>query len=280
MAIPYFEDWAAGNSTFSSVYRYNRTGVSSEAQDPLYPFMWVAEGVYINGDGRLDKNPAYTGEFETYQTAGVWFKGMGSLTSTGLGVNGGTGFWDGTVGCIQCTYYPTTESLAEIEILGDYCPLCAVGTPTVGQTLLGASIHLEQGEMNVTQANDGSHDYETQVTGVAMPVAGEPYVVRMGWQCGTYDEETGSALPDGFVRIHINGELMYEAVNISLLLSPFTVPGNLITTVLFGLAGLLGPLDQFTISDSACVDAQAIQFKSGMLSTPLAWSKILLKVTG
>jgi hypothetical protein len=276
MAIPYFEDWAAGNSTFSSMYRYDKP---PEAADPLYPFIRAAEGVYINGDGRLDKNPAYTGPFQTYQQAGIWFKGMGPLTSAGSGANGGAGFWDGTVGCIQCTYYPTTESLAEIEALGDYCPVLMVGTPQLGQSLIGASIHLEQGEMLVEQSNDGSHPGETEVTGVAMPVAGEPYVVRMGWQCGTYDEDTGTALPDGFLRIHINGELMYEAVNISLLLSFLTVPGNLITSVLFGLAGLLGPLDQFTISDSACVDAQAIQFKSGMLSTPLAWSKILLKVT-
>lgn len=274
MAIPYTEDWAAGNSTFSSMYRYDKP---PEAADSLYPFMRAAEGVYINGDGRLDKNPAYTGEFETYQQAGIWIKGAGPLNGGGPGAFAVDGFWPGTVGCIQCTYYPTTESLAEIEALGDFCPLLAVVTPQFGQTMIGAAIDLETGSMKVDQQNDGSHTGDITVEGVAMPVAGEPYTVRMGWQVGTFDEDTAAAAADGFLRISINGELMYEAVDISLILNYLTTPGNLIDGVTFGLAGLLGPLDTFTINDSACVDVSPIVFKSGRTSSPLLWSKILLK---
>lgn len=272
--IPYTEDWAAGNSYFDTFYRYDKP---PETADPLYPFIRASEGVYINGDGRLDKNPAYTGPFETYQQAGIWFKGMGPLNGGGPGAFSDDGFWAGSVGCIQATYYPTTESLAEMEAFGDFCPLVAVVTPQLGQTMIGAGINVETGQMFVDQQNDGSHTGDITVDGVSMPVAGEPYTVRMGWQVGTFDEMSATAAADGFLRISINGQLMYEAVDISLLLNYQTTPGNLIDGVTFGLAGLLGPLDTFTINDSACSTVSPLIFQSGRVSFPVAWSKILLK---
>jgi hypothetical protein len=277
VAIPYSEDWAAGNSYFDTFYRYDKP---PETADPLYPFIRASEGVYINGDGRLDKNPAYTGLTQDYTTAGIWFKGMGPLTGGGPGAFSGSGFWTGTIGCIQCTYYPTTDSLNDIsDIDENFCPLVAVVTPQLGQTMMGVSVDIDTTDIKVDHSNEGEHDEEVFVTGAPMPVAGQPYTVRLGWQCGTLNESTKIAAPDGFVRVSINGELVYEAVDISLLLNWQTNPGNKIDGVTFGLAGLLGPLDNFTINETECTEVSPIVFYSGRTSSPVAWSKILLKVT-
>jgi len=277
MAVIYTEDWAAGNSLFTeSGYAYSRP---VDGTDPLYPYVSAAEGVWINGDGRLDKNPIYTGEFETYQQAGAWIKGPGPLDGGGPGIHGGPGFWNATYGCMQCVYYPTTESLAAINPGLNSCPLISLASPNAGGVVLGVDAQLADALLVIYHQNDGSHAWDVSITGAPMPVAGEPYVVRIGWQCGTYDEDLGTALADGFVRLWINDELVYEALNISLLLNGLTVPGNLVDSILLGFFGMIGPLGAVSVSDSACAPLSPVLFGSGTIERPQAWMKITFKET-
>lgn len=276
MATIYAEDWAPGNSLFTeSGYAYSRT---IDGVDPLYPYVRSAEGVYINGDGRLDKNPTYTGEFETYQQAGIWVKGPGALNGGGPGMYSGSGFWNAAAGCLQATYYPTTESLNAWDPSFTSAPLCGLVKPDGTTVNIGVDAQLEDAYLVIYHQNEGSHDQFVEITGAPMPVAGEVYNVRIGWQCGTYDPEEGIAAADGFVKLWINDELIYEAADISLFLSKFTSPENLVDSAIFGYFGMIGPLDSFTIADSECASASPIVFHSGRTSSPVVFSKILLKV--
>lgn len=276
MATIYAENWTAGNSLFSSVYFYEST---VDGVDPLYPYMRSAEGVYIDGFGMLDKNPAHTGEFETYQQAGIWIKGAGALDGGGIGIHAGPGFWDGTIGCIECLYHPTAASLlgeGSGGVQGNTCPLITVANPSAFPRM-GVVVNLEDQTMTVSHQNDGSHAPSVVLPGAPMPVAGQLYKVRIGWQCGTYNVGLDTADPDGFMRVWINDALAYEATSISLVLCFFTSPANLIDSVLFGYFGLLGPQSYFTISDSACAPISPLVFRSGGTEYPVAWMEHTLR---
>jgi len=249
MAMIYEEDWAAGTSLFDTMYRYD---LDDDGPDSLYPYMFSAEGVYLNGDGYLDKNPAYTGPFEDYQSAGIWVKGMGSLDTDG--VIGVGGFWNADKGCIEVTYIPTTTSLGE-HSGGNYDPLLALVDP-LGLGVLRVDIDLGADEIIVHYQCEGP-DVDATIPDVTMPVAGEPYVVRMEWQCGTMDLVEEVTAADGFIRVWINDILIYEAVDVTLFVRyPNTYMDslpNLADGATFGYAGLLGPLVDFHIEDTLCV---------------------------
>lgn len=271
MAIIYAEDFTPGNSLFSDTYAYNRP---TDGVDPLYPNLRGSEGVFIDGNGRLDTDPAFTGEFETHQQAGWWIKSAGALSGGGPGGYAGPGFWNGTVGWIEALYYPTTESLTELTEPFVTAPMIQVTDPFAAFPFVGVDAQLDDAFIIVRHQNEGSHANEVTVTGATMPVAGEPYLVRLQWQCGTWDTDLLQAAADGYVRVYINEVLIYEATNISLYFAPLTVPANLIDGVLFGYFGLLGPLASFTINDEAYVAASTIQFRSGGTSNPVAWMEI------
>lgn len=272
MAVIYAEDWSAGDSLFTSISPYNRP---TDGTDPLYPYIRGAELVKIVA-GRLDHDPAAGGVFETYQQAGVWIKGAGALTGGGSGIYSGSGFWDGTVGCVTCIYHPTTASLAEAGLGGVHAPLIVIANPNAG-IRLAVDAALDDQFLTVYHVNNGSHAYSVDVIGASMPVAGESYTVRLGWRCGTYNEDTGIPAADGVVRVWINDELMYEATNISLVLADATIPGNRIDSVLFGYYGLLGPQSSFTINDSTCPPVSPLVFKSGVTERPLIWMEHTLR---
>lgn len=271
MAIIYAEDFTPGNSLFSDTYAYNRP---TDGVDPLYPNLRGSEGVFIDGNGRLDTDPAFTGEFETHQQAGWWIKSAGAMSGGGPGGYAGPGFWNGTVGWIEALYYPTTESLTELTEPFVTAPMIQVTDPFAAFPFVGVDAQLDDAFIIVRHQNEGSHANEVTVTGATMPVAGEPYLVRLQWQCGTWDTDLLQAAADGYVRVYINEVLIYEATNISLYFAPLTVPANLIDGVLFGYFGLLGPLASFTINDEAYVAASTIQFRSGGTSNPVAWMEI------
>lgn len=275
MAIIYQEDFSPGTSVFDTMYLYQQ---DIDGVDPLYPFIEYAEGVYLNGDGFLDHDPAYTGEFETYQQAGIWIKGAGPSNGGGPGVYGGPGFWNGTTGWIEALYHPTTLSLTELTEPFVTAPTVQVMNPN-GFTLIAVNFQLEDALLMVTHENEGSHDITVSVPGAPMPVAGEPFLVRVAWQCGTWDAGPGEALPDGYVRVYINETLAYEAIDISLFLAAVTVPVNMIDGAAFGYFGLLGPLEYFLINDEAYVVAEALQFRSGGTEYPLFFSTITFKDT-
>lgn len=275
MAIVYREDWSSGTSVFDTIYNYQR---DTDGPDALYPYINVAEGVYLNGDGFLDHDPAYTGEFETYQQAGVWIKGPGALNGGGPGGYADDGFWNGQTGWIEALYHPTTLSLTELQEEFVTAPVIQVVDP-FGFNLIAVQYQLEDALLMVTHINDGSHADEVSVPGAPMPVADEPFLVRVTWQCGTWDDDLVEALPDGYVRVYVNETLAYEATDISLRLAPLTNPVNLVDGATFGYFGLLGPLEYFVIHDDAYVLSEALQFRSGGTEYPLFFSTITFKDT-
>lgn len=274
MAIIYAEDFTAGNSLFSDTYAFNRP---TDGTDPLYPNLRGSEGVFIDSNGMLDTNPAHTGEFETHQQAGWWIKSAGALSGGGPGGYAGPGFWNGTVGWIEALYHPTVDSLTELTEPFVTAPMIQVTDPFAAFPFVGVDAQLDDAFIIVRHQNEGSHSNEETIPGAPMPVAGDPYLVRLEWQCGTWDTDLLQAAADGFVRVYINGALIYEATDISLYFAPLTVPANLIDGVLFGYFGLLGPLASFTINDEAYVVAAALQFHSGGTEYPLFFSNIQFK---
>lgn len=261
MSLIYREDWAPGNSLFTSMYYYDW---NIEGDDPLYLFMYQAEGVYINGDGRLDKNPAFTGPFQDYQTAGIWLEAPVTF--------GDNGFWDGQQGNIEVLYYPTTTSLTQNA--GNTCPLAWV-TDTFA-TGWSVEANLDDAYLRIfIRLKTGFIDH--QLTGAPMPVAGEPYKVRVSWTCGTYDFDTDTVADDGFLRLWVNDELIYEAENIRSQIDLTTTPANQITDVRFAFAGLLGPLDYFEIRDDIGEAVVLPEFRSGVTERPQAWIEITRK---
>jgi hypothetical protein len=110
-----------------------------------------------------------------------------------------------------------------------------------------------------------------------MPVAGEEYKVRLGWQCGTYDSGSNTHAADGFMKVWINDVLIYHAEDISLHLTKTSVPVNMVDSVQFGYFGLLGPMSSFTIGDAACAPVSPVQFHSGGASCPTPWFRLTLR---
>jgi hypothetical protein len=146
---------------------------------------------------------------------------------------------------------------------------------------IGVRVNLEDQTITIRHNNEGEHDYSVVVTGAVMPVAGQVYKVRLEWQCGTFEPVSEITSPDGFARLYINDELMYEAIEISLFLGyPWVYnvsPPNLVYGVSFGYAGLLGPLDHFTVSSSLCSVADTIRFRSGGTEFPVIWMEHTLR---
>lgn len=270
MATVFSEDWSAGNSLFSSMAEYDRE-VALDPEDPLYPFMWGSYYTYINGDGMLDFNPAHSDPPDTnYDAAGVWIKGFGPEAG---------GYFDANQGCMQAAYYPSEDSINGPDAAQFECALITLADED-GFPHLGVSVDLNSNVIVMYLPTVSTHDSIVTVVGAPMPVVGEPYAVRLGWQCGSIDPDTDAVNPDGFVRLWINGELTYEAVDADLNLDQsFTPvdPPNMIDSLLIGYYGLLGPLDSITVSDSACAVDSQLLFESGRTSSPLVWSEILLK---
>ena len=268
MAEIYAEDWTPGNSLFTATDTYNRP---VHGVDPLYPYIRGAEEATIRA-GMLD----YQDFVEDYSVCGVWIKGPGGSSGGGAGDYSGAGFWDGDQGCIECTYHPTTDSLDPDNNV--YCPLIQVASPTGVPNLVGVACDLDGGFLEATHRTEAYPAGVTeQIDGAPMPVAGEEYKVRLGWQCGTYDSGGNTHAADGFMRVWINDVLIYEALDISLHMTKSSNPVNMIDSVQFGYFGLLGPMEYFTIQDSECADTSSAQFRSGGTEYPLFFDQITFK---
>lgn len=268
MAVIYSEDWAAGLSLFTSVNPYNRP---THGTDVNYPHIRGAEGITIRA-GMLD----YRTAVEDYSIAGVWIKGPGPSNGGGAGVYATSGFWNGDHGHIEALYHPTTDSLDPDNNV--YCPLIGLSDPNGTPNVVGVSLDIEGQFLEVQHRTEAwPSGFFEQIDGAPMPVAGQPYHVRISWQCGTYNAGTNTHAADGFLKVWINDELIYHAINISLYVTKLTSPVNMVDGVQFGYFGLLGPLESFGINDSEFVEASASQFRSGVASNPTPWIRLTLR---
>jgi hypothetical protein len=236
MAIPYTQDWSAGNSTFTSVNSYTQSG---NGVDPVYPEMKAAEVVTITG-GKLDWN----GTASDYQSAGIWVAKMGTLSGGGIGQYSGSGFWSGNQGYIECTYVPNATSLAVLL----NAPLITIPAPAGLSSYMQLSYNVSGGQLELSYlADSGGVSFDPVATS-ALPSAGVPYKVKLEWQLGTWNGTDHD--PDGFVKVYINDQLERSDTGIDLYFTYNSSPEDKIDGVWFGYLGLLGTLDDITISDS------------------------------
>jgi hypothetical protein len=252
MAIPYTQDWALGNSTFTSMNVYERT---THGTDALYPNIRHAENVTVSS-GRLDWN----GSSASYQDAGVGFDGMGSLSGGGAGQYAGSGFWDGTTGYVECTYYPNSTSTDSNVVA--YAPLITIANPSgVGMSLMAAADQWN-GVVEVYRLRLGSVGSNYAATGAPLPSAGSPYKVKLCWQCST--PSGGGRLSDGWVRLYINDALEYDETGIAFYHTQNTSPEDLITRVHFGYDGLVGALDDITVAAVSCSSVVTVNINNSV----------------
>jgi len=240
MAIPYSQDWAAGDSVFSSLDIYDR---STDGPDALYPEINYSEGVDVVG-GALDWRTTYG----DYQGMALWLRGMGSLTGGGGGAYAASGFWDASVGFVRCTYTPNATSLGVVT----YVPLIWLLSPSES-SLLAVYWNQTSGQYEVERNTEDGYAL-TPFAGEA-PAAGVPLEVSLDWKCGTYPGVVPTEHDaDGYLRVYLNGVLAYEETAIALYLTFSSTPVNLIDGVAFGFYGFLGALDGITISDAEDVE--------------------------
>ena len=122
--VMYTQDWAAGNSLFTSMASYEQ---ATDGVDPLYPETQTAVDVTVTG-GKLDWN----GVDDDYQSAGLDIGLLGTLEGGGIGSYSGPGWWDGTVGYVLCTYTPNALALAG----SSYSPLVTLYTTAISALTL------------------------------------------------------------------------------------------------------------------------------------------------
>lgn len=229
--IPYTQGWAAGNSLFTSVNVYER---SVNGTDSLYPEVVLAEAVTISS-GRLDWN----GTYGDYQIAGVVLEGMGSLSG---------GFWNASRGFVECTYYPNSTSLGN----SSYIALMWLTHETAGTEFLSWYYDNDISEYQIYYQTDeafpnGDHFESFTATN---PAADTPITYKMCWRCGTWNGSSHAS--DGWLRLYINNSLAWSVEDIPFMLQYDTPTSDLIEAVAFGYAGLLGALDNISISDVSC----------------------------
>lgn len=241
MAIPHSRVFTAGNSTFTSVDVYERP---THGVDPLYPEMLEAEGVSV-----VSNRVTWSTTYADWQSTGFAMEGMGNLAGGGAGSYAGSNFWDGTRGCIDCSYWPSVASLDG----NNYNPLIWIGDPGLVTQLILWGYDQASGDMQIRYPTEGGIEdifFAPSVT----PVAGQEYLCQMEWECGTYDAGTDTHLADGHITLTVNGTVVYSATDISLYITYFSTPPDRINVVGIGYLGLIGDVEEVNVRAILCSD--------------------------
>lgn len=236
MATIYTQNWVDGNSTFTSVYDYNRI---INGADALYPEMEDAEGVTVTGSG-LEFNETHRGAFATWLQAGIQLQGFP--------------VFDGSVGSITGTYTPTTASLDDlagaaanlIEVRNDYAP-----NPFVANILAN---DLGGGSWQLELQYQSWSGYPTVTATMPTPAVGVAETWKLCWKSATPIGDWSDLESDGYIRAYRNGVLVAEAVDVQFYVGGATL-NNHVEEVRFGFASMLGTLTNIVFSDSACSTA-------------------------
>lgn len=230
MATVLSELWTAGNSLFTSVDVYD---LVPDGADPLYPFMLSAEGVTINGSGKLD----WKGVHGDYQTSGVWLRGFGPLA---------LGYWDASKGSVQSTYRPNATAIAAMS----YAPLIdfprhgGVGPEPllIDADIDIAAIHIEAGGWTEDIDEDVPFTF----------AADTDYTIKACWKCGTVVGDFDDVLADGYLRVFVNNVLILERTDFALYFSTDQPTPNALDGIWLGYYGLLGENSGVILRDSEC----------------------------
>lgn len=239
MAIPHNRVFTAGNSTFTATDVYER---SANGVDPLYPEMFEAEGVTVTAN-RVTWSTTYA----DWQSTGFVMEGMGSLAGGGVGSYAGTNFWDGTRGCIDCSYWPSAASLNGTN----YNPLIWLADPGLVTQLILWGYDQASGDMQIRYATEGGI-VDIFFAPAVTPANGVEFLCQMEWECGTYDEVTDTHAADGHITLTVNGTQVYSATNISLYLTYFSSPPDRINAVGIGYFGLVGAVEEVNVRAILC----------------------------
>lgn len=238
------QTFAAGNSAFTATDVYDQ---GTNGADPLYPFIYGAEAVTVNGANQMD----WSGSYSDYQGAGAWWKGFGPLAG---------GKFNANAGSIAVRYQPNATSLG-----------------AANEAVLAAIPNYVGNSARLYVAWNGQGDnllkveFETWTSGVSdtAPLsftAGQTYDVRVSWQCATIIGDWDDVATDGWVKVYVNGTLVYDSGLVQFFLSQdFLDPYNAADGLWIGYFGLLGPVSSILLTDSTAATPAALP-----IATPAA----------
>lgn len=246
MADIYTQNWAAGNSTFSSQNVYETVAYGgTDPTDPLYPEIKAAESVHVTGAG-LDWN----GTYGDYQSSGI------AIMPTGF---------NGTNGCIRTVWTPNATSLPNTyyDIITEITSGTLHDTEILTVAINGPTPPLE---INLRSGGWGGPSNWQEVSIPYNFVAGTAYTFQLTWQCGTVVGDFTNVLNDGWVRLHVNGVLIQEFLN-----HPVWIDyrnNNFVKHVWHGFYGMFGVLSSIVYNDSGCTIIAAIAPGPGLPQPP------------
>jgi len=224
MSTVYSQNWADGNSDFTTIKPFDR---AIEGADPLYPEVKYSDLLTISG-GRL-----------TWDGTGPFF-----WSGTSLVLQGFASF-DGTVGSITATHRPDSVALAN----NTYAILLHLESTGGGGEILELAVD-GTGPWTLRTHILGTYDGEIDVSDSFAPVADTDYTIKVCWKTGTVVGDFDDVLADGYVRVYVNGVLVRDLSDISFYINYANT--NHVDEVWFGNYGMFGALSNIIFSDSAC----------------------------
>jgi RHS repeat-associated protein len=258
-SVVYGQNWGKGVAPIAMKsngdhYQNTQWG-GTDAVDPLYPEIAASETVTVingagpSGENVLDRNPAEP----DYVISGLVIGGFGTSSS---------GWWDASRGCLSVSYKFTSAAWDQAI----YNPLVTVAEDLYYHFSFGVGFSLEAdvrspGQAALILGYNTPDSWETidtyQLTRATTENQWQMFDVR--WQAGTVDT-SGNVSADGWLRVYLNGTLIYNVTNVPLRLGePEGNPGgqpNLMRAVWLGYYGLFGPTTNLIVADCnvSCIE--------------------------
>jgi hypothetical protein len=260
MAVLLHETWSSGAGVFSGIGHYDR---ATDGTDTDYPYINESEAVRVVGGvltlqaasswanggiwGGTTKYTDFHANTTAYTAGSAWADTPVYEKTSG---NNRGYYYNGDVGYFEVSYAVSTASLAAAA----YAPILALHSSPAN---LGYPLQVNYdhgpGEVYLEYWQKGAaNGYET----IAYPLtAGQTYVFRAQWQCGTVGATFADITADGFVRLYINDVLVHDASNVKFYTENVNVAPlvNKIGGFFIGFYGLLGDVDYFILANEAYV---------------------------
>jgi hypothetical protein len=261
-SVVYAQNWSRGIAPIAMRPSYYTTALfgGTDPIDPVYPEILgsrdvtVVSGAGPSSENVLDLHPAARWG---YQAAWVGLGGFGPISDPA----GGPSSWDASEGCVSASFKWTTVGW-DLPMTYASSRFLAIGQSDA-QLLFGANrADTERGTFNLTYSTwtveyDPPYLNHIVDTYPFTRAATENvwHAIEMRWKLGTTDAAARVA-SDGWVRVYVNGTLIYNVENIPLVVhdnanAPAGKP-NLLRYAFLG-GGLLGPTTNLEVMDTSGV---------------------------
>jgi hypothetical protein len=256
MPILLNETWTNGPGIFSTLAYYDR---SSNGTDTAYLYFNEAEGVKVSSGvltlstglwanagvwGGTTKYTNFHLNTTDYSTGSAW---LDTPVYEKTSSNNRGYYYDASAGYFEVSYTPTAASLDAAL----YAPVLAVhSTPSnAGWPIQVNYEHGAPGTVWIEYWQRGlANGYESANYTLT---AGQTYVFRAAWKCGTIGSTWTTTAADGYLRLYINDVQVWEATSIKL--TTETILDNPLVNKMggffVGFHGLLGDVGYFTLAN-------------------------------